>query len=168
MDWTRENMPNLARLATEGRRPGGVAPPLRFQQLSLNHYRNYDQTKDPTVKARLLNQFKAEDVIYGYVFEYVQAPPNVKPAIREKVHDGVRRMVEALLQERQDRIDRMKKTLAEEEARLADDRRKIEELVDRQFSNRFMPTPPATRPAGSPPPPAPPPNGTLTAPDAAR
>jgi hypothetical protein len=127
IEWGRDKMPNLAALA-ETRRP-------RFTTVIVNHYRTF-QSVGPNVKEHLLKNYAEEDRIYGLVIQLENAPPEERDAIREKIIADTRKALQSNLDERANRIAKLKKDLATQEAQLSADRQNMEKILARQL-NRF-------------------------------
>jgi hypothetical protein len=127
LQWGRDKMPNLVALA-EGRRP-------RYTNVLVNHYRTY-QNVGPVVKEHLLKNYAEEDRIYGLVIQLENARPEEKDAIRQRIIADTRKALQANLDERANRIAKLKKDLAAQEAQLASDQQNMEKILARQL-NRF-------------------------------
>jgi len=143
LNWIRDTMPNLYRLADGGRRP-------RWTQAVLNHQRRYQSANAPA-RDRLIEIFKAEDEIYGMVIELEGARPDQRPAIQDKIRTAVRNLLLKNLQERADRIAKLKQDLEAQEKQLNTDRDNLDSLLANQAS-RFGVEPttaPSTRPAAN-------------------
>jgi hypothetical protein len=135
--WIRDRMPNLYKLADAGRRP-------RWTQAVINHQRRFENA-NAAAKARLMETFKAEDNIYGLVIKLDGATPDQRPAIQEEIRTAARDLLMKNLQERADRIAKLKQDLEAQEKQLNADRENIDSIL----ANRFGVEPttgPATRP----------------------
>jgi hypothetical protein len=127
LQWGRDKMPNLVALA-ETRRP-------RFANVLVNHYRTF-QSVGPIVKEHLLKNYAEEDRIYGMVIQLENAAPEEKDAIRQRIIADTRKALQANLDERANRIAKLKKDLATQEAQLASDQENMDKILARQL-NRF-------------------------------
>lgn len=148
-EWAKVHMPNLYTLAS--------TPPFRqrYMQTVLNHYRIFSSA-NPMGQSKLGAVYALEDNIYGLIIKLENAPPDEKPAIKESVVNALKAMVQGNLDDRARRIEKLKKDLADEEQKLADDRKKVDEILKRRLANQygieFTPTgptsAPSTRPSG--------------------
>jgi hypothetical protein len=154
MNWVRDHMPNLYRLAMEGR------PRSRWTNVIANHYRLFMNSANmPVAREKLLATFNAEDKIFGMVIELERAPEDQRPAIQDNIRNATRDLLLKNFQDRADRIAKLQKELETQAAQLKSDRDSIDMIVARQAQNRFGVEPgpttsPATRPDAEAQPPA--------------
>ena len=114
---------------------------------------------DPSLYAFVLRQFQLEDAMIGGLLDARQARDRGEPAVERTadaaVDDAVRGYVESAFAEREARIDRLRRDLAEEEQRLDRDRGRMDEMMRhlRSRYERYVPDDapnddgPVTRPA---------------------
>ena len=94
-------------------------------------YRGLQQIKDsdPELYQTKLNQFRTEDDIYGLVSVRGQEQ---REKSRDQIEAKVRKFIELNIAERTYRLERLKKQVSEEEARLVSDRGVVDEQVKRR------------------------------------
>jgi len=95
-----------------------------------------------------METFQAEDTIYGMVIELEGARPDQRAAIQDKIRTAVRDLLVKNLQERADRIAKLKQDLEAQEKQLDMDRENIDSLLANQ-ANRFG-VEPTTAPSTQP------------------
>lgn len=150
-EWLKDHMPNLWTLAF-------VESPRqrRFAPIAWNHYRNFEKAQTVpyngiVVRYNLLTTYAAEDKIYGLILQLDKSPADSRIAIRDAIRSAVRGLIESNFNERANRIEKLKKDLANEEKRLAADRANIDQLITKRMNNQFVSeNPPATVPATRP------------------
>jgi len=142
LNWIRDPMPKLYMLTGGGRRPF-------WTQAAVNHYHRYQNANGPA-RARLIETFKSEDEIYGMVIELEGAPADQRPAIQDRIRTAVRNLLVKNLQERADRIAKLKQDLEAQQKQLNEDQENLDSILTNQ-TRRFGVAPttaPSTRPAG--------------------
>jgi hypothetical protein len=149
-DFTQEHMPNLFKLATK-------SPPWRrvrlmryafTRMMTFNQARNDDQLRD-----KVATDIESEDEMFSILDQWEDASPSEQPALHEKLHDQMQQVVDNLLTERMERLDRLKSRLDEEEKKLADDRAHRDEIVDdrvERWTTEGPLRPPTTAPTTMP------------------
>jgi hypothetical protein len=142
IDWGKDVMPSLTKLAQAGRPP--------YRSVLINHYAAMEAARgNSATTERLRRNYADEDKIFQLVWELESAPPPDRPALREKIRVAVEEMIQANLKERADRIDKLKKDLADQEKRLEEDRERMDQIVKQQLTNRYS-VDPATAPTTAP------------------
>lgn len=150
IEWIKDHMPNLAKLAFE------PSPrQRRYAPIAWNHYRNFCNARSIAVNGivvryNLLTTYAAEDQIYGLVLQLDLTGDDTQVAIRDSIRAAVRQLIENNFSERANRIEKLKKDLANEEKRLAADRANIDQIVAKRMNNQFVSDTPSTAPSTRP------------------
>lgn len=104
-------------------RPGVMVYVIaRWRHLQMVH------EEDPELYDIKVQQMSAEDSIYGLLAR-TRSPADREP-LRKTLRDKVARLVELGLKEREHRIERLRQTLKTEEDKLAQDRGRMNSMVD--------------------------------------
>ena len=90
------------------------------------------QRRDPTGYEQRLAQLEIEDEIFGVVSGWGAAGEGERDKLRQTLHDKVARLVDIDLQERQRRVEWLKRELAEQTRELEHDRGERDDLIERR------------------------------------
>ncbi|MGN6727342.1 MAG: hypothetical protein ACTHLZ_15585 [Tepidisphaeraceae bacterium] len=95
-------------------------------------YRGLQTAKSemPDVYQAALDQGQLEDAAWGSLLRVKQDPDN--QALQGELHDNVQKLVNAILQERANRLQRLQDVLDQEQQSLDRQRANLDEVVDRQ------------------------------------
>jgi hypothetical protein len=129
MSFVEKNSPNHFNLFN--RLPEGSPRRARAEQLMVMRYHNLMRVKEqnPEVYDAMLQQWKLEDEAVGYaraMKEHTQPEANVR------LREVVRRMVQMSLDQRRERIDRLRKALDEQQKQLEQDEQDKDKLMEQQ------------------------------------
>ena len=157
MDFARQNMPNLYHMWDAlGRGPQR----RRLGEYAIREYRRYQQARENELPERaeaMLKQIRSQDEIFALVQEFQDAAPDKQDAVRQRLRDKMRQVVLDMLQERQQRIERLKQMLQREERALENDRARSDATADDRLEKLLNETRPVregdstTEPAASEP-----------------
>lgn len=157
-EFARQYMPNLHALAMES---------PRFRRGALWRYalvrsRNLQQAENnPSLRDRVLKNIEREDSMFQILQEYRRALPEQRPLIRQKLREKMAQIVDGYLNDRAERIERLKAKLQEEQEKLQQDLANREQIIDKRLerflgelppesemaNEMFAPSTPATQPA---------------------
>jgi hypothetical protein len=139
-----------------------------MQSFAARTFHTYQQAlaDDPKLAAILVNRVELEDQVFDLAGQVRHADPVGRDALKQDLRQKVSDLVDTNIKERQLRIDRLETTLGSERARLAQDQKQRDKLVDQKFNavmqeaKKLLPheEPPAREAAPAPP------EGTTTAP----
>jgi hypothetical protein len=147
-DFTRAHMPNLYRL-TEN------SPSWRRVHLIRYAYARmltFNQSRYNSALSEKVNRdIQSEDAMFALVEQWENASGSEQPVIHDKIREQMRQVVDNLLQERTDRLERLKERIADEERTLQEDRNNRDAIVDnrveRLLGDSSFYVPPTTNPA---------------------
>jgi hypothetical protein len=131
VEFAQENMPNLFRMWEDA--PRGTPRRFRVFGFGLQRYRLYQQLKENGTQEQLdqmLKRIQSEDELFALVQELQDAPADKQSEIRQRLRARMRDVMSAMLQDRQERIERLKQMLQHEERALQNDRGRIEQTTE--------------------------------------
>lgn len=131
VNFFRDHAPNryaLFEQLDEGR------PRFRVLRVMVNRFRQVQRFKDndPELYNLAVKQFELQDEAFGMI-RNVAGPGNPDAETLSKLRDKVRELAQLGLKEREKRVERLEKMLAEEKTRLDADKADPDALVDRQL-----------------------------------
>jgi hypothetical protein len=143
LEFAEQHMPNMlneAINATDFRK-------LALRRLMLMRWRGVSRIRDDSaLYDRMVRNIETEDAIFAEVQSLEAAPPQKRREIRQRVRAQVREMVEQFLDERAQRLEKLRGILAREQQRLEEDRQNKEKLIEerterllREMSLRELP-----------------------------
>lgn len=146
--WASQNMPDLARFVVEYGRGQGAVPMtalIRSRMMAIEQGGG-----DPMFRERVRRNMATENQIGQYLVEMQTATPQRREELKRLSETAMRENVEGFMNERQERIDRLKARLEIEQRQLDQERRTVDQVVSR----RLMPFRMALQGANAAPPPA--------------
>ena len=147
-EFARQHMPNLYKLSTES---------PQWRRMHLMRYAfarmiTYNQARgDFELSQKVAQDLQAEDEVFALAEHCQNASLTERPAIQDKLRGQMRQVLDNLLDERKDRLERLKLRLADEEKRLQDDRANrdaiVENRVENLLSDSMLQSQPSTNPS---------------------
>lgn len=132
INFARENMPNLYALI-ENTTPGDPRRG-RLVWLAFRRYRDSQMYRDnPEMKESLQARLKSEDELFELIARWRQAPDDDKLVVREQLLEKARVFVVGWLEERQRRLEALKRQIDREQSQLEQDQENIEKLAERHM-----------------------------------
>ncbi len=154
-EFAKTNLPNRWKMFQDVVTARGEAAPVvkSIKQRIAVRYRTLQRTRANGSRFydKAAEQLQLEDDVWGEVRKLKNDPQN--EALRASARNKVQVLVQSILDERGQRIDRMKEMLEGEENSLAQDRENVESFVDTQMAAMLsdqMPGDGAGRPARPP------------------
>ncbi|HWP40319.1 MAG TPA: hypothetical protein VNL70_05290 [Tepidisphaeraceae bacterium] len=143
LEFAEQHMPNMLNEAinsSDFRR-------LALRRLMMMRWRGVSRIRDDSaLYDRMVRNIEMEDAIFAQVQSLEAASPQKRREIRQRVRAQVREMVEQFLEERAQRLERLRGILAREQQRLEEDRQNKEKLIEerterllREMSLRELP-----------------------------
>lgn len=114
-------------------------PSERAQRIKIFAYGRYKelmelQKEDPDIYNKRIHNMELEDAAFGLVMDIKkQTDPKQKEAMTQQLREKVAQIVQAWLDERQHRIEKVEQSLAKEKDVLAKNRKNIDELVKQRM-----------------------------------
>jgi hypothetical protein len=146
MKWAAERMPNLHKLITEGGRQR-LFRVARMRHTSVRQAENRDDTE---TLERLLKNIKNEDQVFAYMMELDKAKPEDRGAIVQKIRVTMRAVFDEYLEQRAERLQKLKERLESEEAMLEQERSRADLMVERQMQGFGIDVSPTTSESNNP------------------
>jgi hypothetical protein len=148
-EFAEQNMPNPYRMWQEAPEPA----PRRWRLMShaAREYRRYQQEQNaaPQQADAMLKRIRTQDELFAIVREYRQAATPQQDEIRARLREKMRDIVVQMLEEREERIARLRQMLQREESALENDRGRVEEITARRVDTLLEETRPGGRPGGA-------------------
>jgi len=143
LEFAEQHMPNMLNEAinsTDFRR-------LALRRLMMMRWRGVSRIRDDAaLYDRMVHNIEMEDAIFAEVQSLEASSPQKRREIRQRVRAQVREMVEQFLDERAQRLEKLRGILAREQQRLEEDRQNKEKLIEertdrllREMSLRDLP-----------------------------
>ena len=134
MEFAQQNMPNLVRMWEST--PRGMPRRFRVFGFAFQRYRLYQQLKEngtPEQLDNMLKRIQAEDELFAIVQELQDAPADRQDEIRQRLRAKMRDVTTAMLQDRAERIERLKQMLQREEHALQADRARLDQTTEERL-----------------------------------
>jgi hypothetical protein len=160
--FARENMPNLwaslqASIADEPLDPGGFHPRTgRLMGFARMRFLQHERIRreQPELEEVHLKQIRTLDEAFGLVEAWRRAPDGPeKEAARQKLREKFSEVVEIMIEEREQRLARLKDAVRREEERLASDKENRQRMIEQRLERFMSETAPPDPSAGDGPPP---------------
>jgi hypothetical protein len=133
LEFAREHMPNLARIIEEAE-PGSLTR-RKMVRFAIERWRSVErvQREDPDEYDAALARAASHDEVFDLIRQLDEAAPEQRPALRAELREKMRQIMLDLLEERERRIEGLRRMLGREEDLLSRDREKIDELTERRI-----------------------------------
>jgi hypothetical protein len=106
-----------------------------LQELTARNYLNWMRqlNEDPELYSVILRSIEAEDDVFGLVSKLSTEKPEEKAANNARLREAVSKIVDLGIQERHLRLDRLQKTIKEQQQKLQEDSSHRETLVEERL-----------------------------------
>ena len=132
LDFTRRNMPNLAKAIEEADQ--GTPPRQRLMRFAVERWRSLQrvQREDPDQYDAAVERLRSHDEVFDLVRRLNDVPDEQRPALQKQIREKMRAIMQDLLAEREQRIENLRRMLSNEEDLLNRDREQIDELTEKR------------------------------------
>lgn len=131
LEFAEQQMPNLFELWEDA--PSGSPRRGRLGMHAVREYRRWrDLSGAPDQSEAMLHRIKMQDELFALVREYRNAAPEAAPEARRKLRAKMRQVVSQMLEERSQRIERLRRMLEREERALRNEQSQVEDITERR------------------------------------
>jgi hypothetical protein len=134
IDFMKQNSPNRLRYINS------LTASTSRQQLVIQFIDRWQsiarlKTADQEIYPIRLQTLQLEDEVFGLMLQIKAASPaGASPTLQAKIHDDITKLVDLNFAERDVRLNRMQKLLADEKNKLANDRNQRDQIIQNQMA----------------------------------